>query len=101
MSDFATWLDAEYTRMASEYRVSLERKCIEFERIVKGFTANKAHVDIAIECLREIPIPAINKYQDATEADKQHFKTALKPNWSEMLEQSIKRCQAVLLVNKV
>ena len=75
--------------------MALDRKCIEWERIIKGFKVTQAHVDIAIECLKEVKVPAIGKYDDPTDDDRQHFKTAHKPNWEDILQQEIKRCQIV------
>lgn len=95
--DFKTWLSNTYDKNVIEYRRSLSWITATVTSYAAGNIFEQKHVDISIALLKQIPVPVLGKYPgEATDEDKEYFKTCLKPDYRQILQDEIRKIESLL-----
>lgn len=95
--EFIDWLNSTYEKNVMEYRRSLSWISGTVANYAAGSIFEQKHVDISIALLKQVPVPVLGKYPGkATEADKEYFKTCLKPNYRQILQDEIRKIESLL-----
>ncbi len=77
---FRTWLPTTYESQVQLYRLQADVVVATSRQWAEGNIWEPRHSEAAISCLPAIP--AMPKYQgEVSEADKEWYKTCLKPDW--------------------
>lgn len=95
--EFINWLNSTYEKNVMEYRRSLSWITNTVKGYAEGNIFEQKHVDISIALLRDVPIPILGKYPgEATESDKEYFKTCIKPDYRQILQDEIRKIKSLL-----
>lgn len=88
--NFKNWLHAAYSHAAAQYRYRLSIYVSTARQYAEGAIWEQKHTDLMIDLMRTEPIPAIGKFPgEVSAADKEWFKTAVKPDWNRILQDYI------------
>jgi hypothetical protein len=95
MTDFQSWVDDHFFRMAAEYRGKLAYHVALFTDYCVGCDVGPEAIDVGIRSLAAVPIPVIGKYPlDVSAEEKSWYAVAPRPQWIEIrreYEQQIKQ----------
>ena len=85
--NFKEWIPSEHHRMATEYRIALEREVNATKRIFGTITPDVK--EMLAKALKEIPVPVMDKWQGDREGTMQIYNETKKPDFSEILKEFI------------
>ena len=85
--NFKEWLTSEHHRMATEYRLALEREVNATKRIFGTITPDVK--EMMVKALKGIPVPTMDKWQGDREGTMQIYNETPKPDFSEILNEFI------------
>lgn len=88
---FRDWLDTTFTNNAGIYRRDLATIVNTCKEYAAGNVWEAKHTAVAVSLLREVKPPSLTMYPGTvSDEDKEWYKTCIKPNYQQMLDDAIK-----------
>lgn len=99
-TSFTNWLTARYTDMASQYRQELHWICATVAGYCsEGQRLNEGQAAAMLELLAQVKRPELGKFPgEATQADRDYYTNARKPDFAGMLEHSQQQIKSLCIV---
>lgn len=88
---YKQWLVDQHYRMATDYRIALDREISAVKRILP--TLDDTGRSMLVQALKEIPLPAYDEYTGSETREEKQFiyHNTTKPNYARILAEAVEK----------